>query len=265
MKKLFAMLLAAAMLLTLAACAGGETETAAETADTVAETTGAEETTEAATEETTEAATEEVTTEEEVTGEVLTEEITTEEVTAEEVTTEEVTTEEVTTEEVTTEEVTTEEVTTQEVTTEAETQPAADDKYEFEGMTLTKPAGYTFKDFSGLPSGLKNGTPDGTCFFNFGTTDPVIPMTEEDVTPFLDSVALSLPIGAYTVDGFKSYEVNGHTVTKLDYSWENRAIIQSVVRVHFDDYTIVINFATLPTIPEGVTEFNTMIDSMTID
>ena len=283
MKKIFAILLASAILLTLAACAGTETESTAAEATTAADVTTAETTAEEVTTEeviteevtteevtTEEVTTEEVTTEEVTTEEVTTEEVTTEEVTTEEITTEEVTTEEVTTEEVTTEEVTTEEVTTEEVTTEEvttaaeETQPAADDTYEFEGIRVKKPEGYTFKEFSGLPSGLKDGVDAGNCFFNFSTVEAVDLMTDESADAFLEATKAMLPnFGNCTKDGFKSYEVDGKTVTKLDYTWEI-GISQSIVRVHLDDHVTVIQFATLTTIPEGKTDFNGMIDSLTI-
>ena len=267
MKKLIAMIIAAALLLALASCAGTEpestTEAPSEAATTVPEeTTAAEETTEEETtaEEVTTAA-EETTTEAEQTTE---EETTAEETTAEETTEEETTVEETTAEE-TTAEVTTAEETTAEETTAEETQPApADDRYVYEGISVKKPAGYTFKDFFGLPSGLKNGTDEGTCFFNFSTMDPVEPMTEESAVSFLDSSkAILTNFGNYTINSFKSYEVDGVTVTKLDYVWEI-GIIQSLVRVHLADKTTVVQFAVLNTIPEGITEFDSMINTLEI-
>ena len=54
-------------------------------------------------------------------------------------------------------------------------------------------------------------------------------------------------------------------MTKLDYVWGNGgAIAQSLVKIHFDDHTIQIQMATLTTIPEGITEFDAIIDSLGI-
>jgi ABC-type glycerol-3-phosphate transport system substrate-binding protein len=49
------------------------------------------------------------------------------------------------------------------------------------------------------------------------------------------------------------------------YTWGNGgAIIQSLVKVYFDDGDVVIQFAVLSTMPEGVTEFNDMIKTLGI-
>ena len=63
--------------------------------------------------------------------------------------------------------------------------------------------------------------------------------------------AMSGQIGSdYTIDDFKSYEVEGVPVTRLDYTWGNGgAISQSLVKVYFDDHDVVIQYATLTTIP----------------
>ena len=80
------------------------------------------------------------------------------------------------------------------------------------------------------------------------------------------NTALSAQYGAggYTFYGFSSYTVDGVPVVKYDYTWNNGAIIQSVVRVYFDDCDIVIQFAALSTIPSGITEFNAMIETLRI-
>ena len=280
MKKIFALILMVVIIVTLAACGTGtpetttgteaatETKTAAET-DAVtasAETTTAEETT---AEVTTEA---EQTTKEQTTAagtgtETEAPETTTEQVTTEkETTVPETTAPETTKEETTAPETTAEKETTALETTAAETEgskiPA--NAYVFDGIYIIKADNYTFKEFSGFPSGLRNGEAEGTCFFNFGTQMVQDPMTEASAKAFLDS--MSGQIGSdYTLSGFKSYEVDGHTVTKLDYVWGNGgAIAQSLVKVHFDDRVVQIQMATLTTIPEGVTEFDAMMDTLGI-
>ena len=178
-----------------------------------------------------------------------------------------VTTAPVTTAPETTAPVTTAPVTTAPATTAPETEPASslpDNAYVYEDIYVINPGNYTFKEFSGYPSGLRNGEIEGTCFFNFATMPVLFPMTEDDARTFLDSSAGT--IGAdYVMSGFKSYEVEGHTVTKLDYIWGNGgAIAQSLVKIHFDDHTIQIQMATLTTIEAGVPEFDAIIDSLGI-
>lgn len=134
-------------------------------------------------------------------------------------------------------------------------------KYDFDKISLTVPENYTLKDFAGLPSGLRNGTPDGTCFFNFSTQSHVSTMTEASCKAQLDS---TYGAGKYVFQGYESYEIDGIPVTKYDYSWQDGLIIQSVVRVYFADNDDVIQFATLSTIPEGKTEFDAMIKTLKI-
>ena len=89
-------------------------------------------------------------------------------------------------------------------------------------------------------------------------------MTDATAKVFLDSIAPQ--IGAdYELSAFNSYEVDGHIVTKLDYVWGNGgAIAQSLVKIHFEDHTVQIQMATLTSIPEGVTDFDSMIDTLGI-
>ena len=234
MKKITAILVAAIMLFAAASCTGAPAETtgaqttAAET--TAAETTAAETTAAETAAETTAEETEAVTTEAETTAE--------EQTTAPE--------------------------TTEKETTAAETAEPAADLYYYDRIYVTKPAGYTFKDFAGLPSGLKDGVQEGCCFFNFGVQSHVEPMTEATANDFLKGMASQIG-DDYTMDGFSTFTVDGVTVTKLDYTWGNGgAIIQSLVKVYFDDGDVVIQFAVLSTMPEGVTEFNDMIKTLGI-
>ena len=133
--------------------------------------------------------------------------------------------------------------------------------YDFEKITVTVPAGYTMQDFSGLPSGLKDGVAAGTCFFNFSKQAKSTQLTQSSVNAALNA---QFGAGGYTFYGFSSYTVDGVPVVKYDYTWNNGAIIQSVVRVYFDDCDIVIQFAALSTIPSGITEFNAMIETLRI-
>ena len=221
MKKMIGLVLAAALLISLSACAGNETETGT---DPVASDSRTEEATDAKTE------------------------------TEEAVTTEEVTEEDVTT---------STETEPDEATTEAETKTSTeftDEKYEFDKIYVMKPVNYTFKDFSGVPSGLRNGEAEGTCFFNFMTRPHADVMTEDAAKAFLDTL---VGAGTYEFINFSSYETDGAPVTKLDYSWgEGGAIIQSIVTVYFDTGDDVITFGVLNTIPEGVTEFDDMIKTL---
>lgn len=134
--------------------------------------------------------------------------------------------------------------------------------YQFDRIEVTVPDNYTLKDFSGLPSGLKNGTAEGTCFFNFSKTAHTAPLTEAMVRVRLDNVCGA---GKYALDGFSSYTVDGTPVVKYDYTWNNGLIIQqSVVTAYFDEGDDVIQFAALSTIPEGKTEFDSMIETLKI-
>lgn len=143
------------------------------------------------------------------------------------------------------------------------------DLYIFEDLiSLEKPEGYTFYDSylgSGIESGVKDGVPDGTCFFNFMLQGNYSVMTESDITPFLDATRNNFnnAFGPYTVDGFESYVVKDCPVTKLDWTWEN-GIKQSLVRIHFDGATVVIQFAAWADVPEGIDEFNDMIQTLDI-
>ena len=262
MKKITAILIAAIMLFAAVSCTGAPAETtgvqttAAET--TAAETTAAETTTA----ETTAAETAAETTAEETETVTTAAETTAEETTKEAVDTDPETTAETTA--VTTEEQTTAPETTGKETTAAETAEPAADLYYYDRIYVTKPAGYTFKDFAGLPSGLKDGVQEGCCFFNFGVQSHVEPMTEATANDFLKGMASQIG-DDYTMDGFSTFTVDGVTVTKLDYTWGNGgAIIQSLVKVYFDDGDVVIQFAVLSSMPEGVTEFNEMIKTLGI-
>ncbi len=133
--------------------------------------------------------------------------------------------------------------------------------YQFDRIEVLIPDNYTTKDFSGLPSGLRNGTPDGTCFFNFSKQTHTPTMTEASAKALLD---LSPGAGKYVFRGFESYEIDGVPVTKYDYSWNDGLIIQSVVRVYFAEGDDVIQFAALSTIPEGKPEFDAMIKTLRI-
>ncbi len=136
--------------------------------------------------------------------------------------------------------------------------------YTYGKIKVVKPEGYTFKEFAGLPSGLKDGMAEGTCFFNFSVQPHGEEMNEQSAAAFLE--ALAPTIGAdYTNDGFKSYTTkDGLKVTKLDFTWGNGgAITQSLVKVYFDDGDVVIQFANQPLVfPAGSLEFDEMIESM---
>ena len=139
-----------------------------------------------------------------------------------------------------------------------------DKRYYFDRISVIKPEGYTFKDFAGAPSGLKDGVAEGQCFFNFSLIDPTGVMTEEVARNTLEGQKATIG-DDYTLDSFKSYEVDGVPVTKLDYTWGNGGLIsQSMVLVNFEDKTVFIAYATLTSIEGAIDEFNAMIDSLTI-
>lgn len=164
---------------------------------------------------------------------------------------------------------TTADVTTEEPeTTAPETEPVneiPDNAYVFaDRIYVIKPEGYTFKDFSGAPSGLKDGVAEGTCFFNFSLIEPTGVMTEEVARNTLEGQKATIG-DDYTLDSFKTFEVDGVTVTKLDYTWGNGgAIAQSMVLVNLEDKTVFIAYATLTSIEGAFDEFNAMIDTLRI-
>ena len=105
----------------------------------------------------------------------------------------------------------------------------------------------------------------GQCFFIFGSEVRQEIMTEGTAKMFCD--AMSGQIGPdYRIDGFKTYTVDGVTVTRLDYTWGNGgAIAQSLVKVYFDDHDVVIQYATLTTIPNTCyEEFDEIMATMGI-
>lgn len=86
-------------------------------------------------------------------------------------------------------------------------------------------------------------------------------MTEQDAEQFLDT---TVGPGQYQFYGYKSYQVNGVDVVKIDYSWNSGLIQQSYVRVYFKGADDVIMFGALASIPEGFEEFNDTIETLTI-
>lgn len=159
--------------------------------------------------------------------------------------------------------------TTGDVTTEEpETEPVneiPDNAYVFaDRIYVIKPEGYTFKDFAGSPSGLKDGVAEGTCFFYFSLIEPTGVMTEDVARNTLEGQKATIG-DDYTLDSFKTFEVDGVTVTKLDYTWGNGgAIAQSMVLVNLEDKTVFIAYATLTSIEGAFDEFNAMIDTLRI-
>ena len=283
MKKIIALMLCAVMAFALVACASKGDDTTADAntepqttvtdsaTDTAADTTGAATDPESTEPDTTEEpgtepdqTTADVTTEEPGTEPESTEPVTTEEPT----TTAPETTKPETTAPETTKPETTKPETTKPETTVPETEPAKeipDNAYVFaDRIYVIKPEGYTFKDFAGAPSGLKDGVAEGQCFFNFSLIDPTGVMTEEVARNTLEGQKATIG-DDYTLDSFKSYEVDGVPVTKLDYTWGNGGLIaQSMVLVNFEDKTVFIAYATLTSIEGAIDEFNAMIDSLTI-
>ncbi|MBO4422392.1 MAG: DUF4091 domain-containing protein [Clostridia bacterium] len=138
------------------------------------------------------------------------------------------------------------------------------DYYEFDRIKVVKPQGYTFKNFSGLPSGLKDGEAEGTCFFNFQVQPHIDPYDESGARALLTELARAIAGVDYELQNFSSYEVDGVPVTKIDYIWSNGAILQSIVRVYFDTGDVLIQFGVLSTIPDGVGEFDDMINTLKV-
>ena len=158
--------------------------------------------------------------------------------------------------------------TTKPETTAPETEPVneiPDNAYVFaDRIYVIKPEGYTFKDFAGSPSGLKDGVAEGTCFVNFSLIEPTGVMTEDVARNTLEGQKATIG-DDYTLDSFKTFEVDGVTVTKLDYTWGNGgAIAQSMVLVNLEDKTVFIAYATLTSIEGAFDEFNAMIDTLRI-
>ncbi len=281
MKKIIALMLCAVMAFALVACASKGDDTTAdantepqttvtdETTDTAADTTGEATDPESTEPDTTEEpGTEPVTTEEPGTEPESTEPVTTEEPATDPETTAPETTKPETTAPETTKPETTKPETTKPETTVPETEPVKEipeNAYVFaDRIYVIKPEGYTFKDFAGAPSGLKDGVAEGQCFFNFSLIDPTGVMTEEVARNTLEGQKATIG-DDYTLDSFKSYEVDGVPVTKLDYTWGNGGLIaQSMVLVNFEDKTVFIAYATLTSIEGAIDEFNAMIDSLTI-
>lgn len=288
MKKIIALMLCAVMAFALVACASKDNDTTAgantepqttvtdAATDTAADTTGAATDPESTEPDTTE---EPGTEPDQTTGDVTTEEPgtepdgTTEPATTEEPATEPATTAPVTTAPETTKPETTAPVTTAPETTKPETTAPVtepvneipDNAYVFaDRIYVIKPEGYTFKDFAGSPSGLKDGVAEGTCFFNFSLIEPTGVMTEDVARNTLEGQKATIG-DDYTLDSFKSYEVDGVPVTKLDYTWGNGGLIsQSMVLVNFEDKTVFIAYATLTSIEGAFDEFNAMIDTLRI-
>lgn len=273
MKKITALMLCAVMAFALFACASKDNDTTAgantephttvtdAATDTAADTTGAATDPESTEPDTTE---EPGTEPDQTTADVTTEEPGTEPESTEPVTTEEPTT----TAPETTKPETTAPETTKPETTAPETEPVneiPDNAYVFaDRIYVIKPEGYTFKDFSGAPSGLKDGVAEGTCFFNFSLIEPTGVMTEEVARNTLEGQKATIG-DDYTLDSFKTFEVDGVTVTKLDYTWGNGgAIAQSMVLVNLEDKTVFIAYATLTSIEGAFDEFNAMIDTLRI-
>ena len=89
-------------------------------------------------------------------------------------------------------------------------------------------------------------------------------MTEETARNTLEGQKATIG-DDYTLDSFKTFEVDGVTVTKLDYTWGNGgAIAQSMVLVNLEDKTVFIAYATLTSIEGAFDEFNAMIDTLRI-
>ena len=286
MKKITALMLCAVMAFALFACASKDNDTTAgantepqttvtdAATDTAADTTGAATDPESTEPDTTEEpGTEPVTNEEPGTEPESTEPVTTEEpatdpeTTAPETTKPETTAPETTKPETTAPE-TTKPETTKPETTVPETEPVKEipeNAYVFaDRIYVIKPEGYTFKDFAGAPSGLKDGVAEGQCFFNFSLIDPTGVMTEEVARNTLEGQKATIG-DDYTLDSFKTFEVDGVTVTKLDYTWGNGgAIAQSMVLVNLEDKTVFIAYATLTSIEGAFDEFNAMIDTLRI-
>lgn len=160
------------------------------------------------------------------------------------------------------------ETTAPETTTEPVTEPVntvPENAYVFDNIYLIRRDDYRTEDFSGYPSWLKNGVDPGQCFFIFGSEARQEIMTEETAKMFCD--AMSGQIGAdYRIDNFKTYTVDGVTVTRLDYTWGNGgAIAQSLVKVYFDDHDVLIQYATLTSIPNTCyEEFDEIMATMGI-
>ena len=273
MKKIIALMLCAVMAFALFACASKDNDTTAgantepqttvtdAATDTAADTTGAATDPESTEPDTTE---EPGTEPDQTTGDVTTEEPGTEPESTEPVTTEEPTT----TAPETTKPETTAPETTKPETTAPVTEPVneiPDNAYVFaDRIYVIKPEGYTFKDFAGSPSGLKDGVAEGTCFFNFSLIEPTGVMTEDVARNTLEGQKATIG-DDYTLDSFKTFEVDGVTVTKLDYTWGNGgAIAQSMVLVNLEDKTVFIAYATLTSIEGAFDEFNAMIDTLRI-
>lgn len=257
MKKITALMLCAVMAFALFACASKDNDTTAG-ANTEPQTTVTDAATDTAAD-TTGAATDPESTEPDTTEEPGTEPESTEPVTTEEPTT---------TAPETTKPETTAPETTKPGTTAPVTEPVneiPDNAYVFaDRIYVIKPEGYTFKDFAGSPSGLKDGVAEGTCFFNFSLIEPTGVMTEDVARNTLEGQKATIG-DDYTLDSFKTFEVDGVTVTKLDYTWGNGgAIAQSMVLVNLEDKTVFIAYATLTSIEGAFDEFNAMIDTLRI-
>ena len=291
MKKIIALMLCAVMAFALFACASKDNDTTAgantepqttvtdAATDTAADTTGAATDPESTEPDTTEepgtepdqtadVTTEEPGTEPESTEPVTTEEPATEPTTTAPETTKPETTAPETTKPETTTPVTTAPETTKPGTTAPETEPVneiPDNAYVFaDRIYVIKPEGYTFKDFAGAPSGLKDGVAEGQCFFNFSLIEPTGVMTEDVARNTLEGQKATIG-DDYTLDSFKTFEVDGVTVTKLDYTWGNGGLIaQSMVLVNLEDKTVFIAYATLTSIEGAFDEFNAMIDTLRI-
>ena len=135
--------------------------------------------------------------------------------------------------------------------------------YYYEDLVyVEKPEGYTFKEFLGYPAGLKDGVEEGSVMFNFSKGEPSDPRTYDLAVALLETIRNQ--IGNYTIDSFSTFSVRGVTVTKLDFAWENRAILQSIVEVYFDDCTAIIQFATTAAFAESKTDFDDMIATLGI-
>lgn len=131
----------------------------------------------------------------------------------------------------------------------------------FDKIKVYLPDNYTVKTdkTSGLLSAYRDGSAEGECFFNFSSQKHEEPMTEQGAEAFLTSL---LGAGNYEMNGYKKYKVGGADVVKIDYSWNSGLIIQSYVRVYFDNQDDIIMFGSLYTIPEGADEFDEIIDTL---